>query len=455
MRALLVLVMTLILAGPVRAVSPYDLFFRAEADAMRMGGGDVPGDVIGRPELRRPTSLLASDAPLVRLDLCSQTPVQLTEDGTVLGRWRSDAAQLTLVQPLDERWTMGATIETIDDSIWYDEFDSYRIDMREDSYTFAAACRLSDRWSAGATYRWGGLSGAGKGSAIAEWLDLPADNRKWPTLDIDENSVTVAAGYNTDEWAFGALRGWSEPSATLEVTRDVYDYTAPMDRGADWYELWGVRHCGADDWWASLRKLQSDGSGTIFLGAGGRGDTSLELRDRALSFGWRRESADTMTQAQIDIRKGEYSTYEQGYAGLLPGISADVFTLRSRGYARVRSLRLGHQRRLTGNLFWSAAAGAHVADVEQDSVLKRVSGLGSSPRVESESHLEGGQLRLWALTLGIEHRTQDLRILVTGTAGYVQLNDAFDDVVRQGPDDGVRRRLEVQPLVTAAAEWRL
>lgn len=438
-------------------VSPYDLFFRSESDAMLLGGGDAPGEITGRPEVDRPTSLLETDRPMIRLDICSQTPLQLTDETGTIGRWHSDSVKLTLVQPVDERWTVGVQVETVDDSIWYDDGESsYRIGANTDDYTIGGACQISDDWTAAAAWTSGSLDGSGRGTAVADLLDLPDGNPRWPTLSIDQSSFTLAAGHKGERWQGGALVGWSDPDATLRVTRDIYDYSAPLDSGTDWYEIWGGYREGPDQWWAGLRDMQSDGTGTIFLGAGGRGDTNLDLSDRTLSLGWRHETRHTITQAQVDWRESSFATYEQGYAGLLPGISADIFTFRANGSAEIGSLRLGHQRHLAREWSWAIAGGAQIASVDEYSVLKRVRGLGSDPIVESEHRVEDGELRLWSMTLGLLYERDDFRVALTGTAGLAETNSAFDDAIDGGGPGGEgATSLKVRPLYTASAEWRL
>ncbi|MFW6438383.1 MAG: hypothetical protein ACOCZ7_05140 [Armatimonadota bacterium] len=458
MKRALALACLLVSSAPSWAVSPYDLFFRSESDAMLLGGGDVPGEITGRPEVDRPASLLETGRPVVRLDLCSQTPVQLTDDTGTLGRWHSDSVKLTLVQPVDERWAVGLQVETVDDSIWYDNAQSgYRIDAATDEYTVAGAYRISEDWTAAAGWTWGSLDASGRGEAVTDMLDLPADNPRWPTLSIDQHSFTLAASHRGDRFQGGALIGWSDPDATLRVTRDVYDYSAPMDSGTDWYEVWGGYRDGSDQWWAGLRDMQSDGSGSIFLGAGGRGDTSLNLSDQTFSVGWREETKRTITQAQIDWREADFATYEQGYAGLLPGISTDIYTFRGGGRTAVQSVRLGHQRALADCWSWAAAGGAHFADVNGRTVLKRITGIGSNPVVESESTVDDGTVQLWSLTLGLVYEREDLRVALTGTGGYAETNDAFDDAFTyggDGPDEG-GTSLEVEPLFTLGVEWHL
>ena len=454
----LTLVAAAILAASAAwAVSPYDLFFRSESDAMMLGGGDVPGEITGRADLDRPTSLLTADRPIVRLDLCSQTPLELSGESGSLGRWRSEVATLTYINPLGERWAVGVQAETVDDSIAHtDGPDHYRIGLDEQAYSVAGACRLSRNWTAAATLRWGDLSGSARGSSLPDLLSLPADRMRFPTLQLDEHSLTLAAGYESGDWQAGALWGRSEPDATLHVTRATYDYSAPMDQQADRYELWASHRSGADQCWALMRDMQSDGDGTIFLGAGGRGDTSLSLGDQTLSVGWRREGERSVTQVQFDRRDSDFATYDQGYAGLLPGISSEIHTLRASGSARIASLRVGHERQVARDWWVSLAGAAQLAEVEEDMVIRRVPGLAWPSVIEAESHVDGGELRLWSLTLGVAHESDDLRVALTGTAGFAETNSAFDDAIEGGGTgaDGEHRTLDVRPLFTLSAEWR-
>lgn len=455
MKILFVIVAAIMLAAPAYAVSPYDLFFRSETDAMLRGGGDVPDDITGRPDLRHPTSLLHAERPMVRLDLCSQTPVELVREGEAVGRWRSDIATLSAVMPLqDGRWSAGLYATTIDDSVWYESGDQeWRLDLDEQRWGVGVAYQVDPTWRAGISCTSGELTGSAGGAALAEMLSLTPGDERWPGINSDSTNLTLGASGTSGPWQFGAQHNWSEPDATLSVRRDVYDYAAPMQLSGHGSEAWVSYHQGRDRWWASWRESCSSGEGTIMLGVAGRGDTSADLHDRSVAIGWRHEADGQLTQLQIDRRDSSFATYDQGYAGVLPGLTSDIYTLRAGASSRINSLRIAHQRHLWRSISVAAAASAHYADVEADLHIRRVPGFATPPITNSEVALDGGRVKLWALTLGIIHEDERLRASLSGTAGIAETNEAFDSTIEGGDGDGGGGSLKVRPLFTAALEW--
>ena len=65
-----------------------------------------------------------------------------------------------------------------------------------------------------------------------------------------------------------------------------------------------------------------------------------------MGAGWRRRGGHGTRQLVVDWRQSSFSTYDQGYAGLWPGLGADVYGLRSDGKLATTSLRYGVQRDL-------------------------------------------------------------------------------------------------------------
>ena len=343
MKAVFVAFLVLISCVPAWTTSPYDLFFRTEADAMLLGGGDVPGDITGRPELDRPTSLLTAGDGRLRLELCSQTPVALIEGDSMPGVWRSDAFKSTWAQTLgeDRRFALGMGHITVDDMVRYAEGGrGYRLDLREKTYGAGVAWRFDDAWTAGASASWGRVSGRAQGSMLADALDLPADTERWPTVQASTSSWVLGLSHQTGRWRMGASHGRSEPSAVLHLSRDQYDYTAPLNVSGYWHELWIAHDAGRECWWALARESENTGDGRVMLGLVGRGDITGEQSGRVRALGWRREAGRSLTAAQVDQLDGDLHLYMQGYAGLLPGISADVHTLRATGDVRTRSARV-------------------------------------------------------------------------------------------------------------------
>ncbi|MGD9496527.1 MAG: hypothetical protein AB7Y46_09470 [Armatimonadota bacterium] len=461
MRAAAIVASALLLAvAPACALSPYDLFFRSEANAMLLGGGDMPGDLQGQPDLRRPTTLLQLERPVARLDVCSQTPLELTSAQGTRGRWRSHLVRAAWLSPLgeDERWALAVELGMVKDAIGSaGQDDALRAQIDGHSACVAAACRPAEGWRAGAAYSWGASEGSARGTTVAELLDLPEDAPRWPTIDVEDRALVLSLAEDDGPWQWAVLAGRSDPAATLMVRRARYDYSAPMEAGARWQEAWVGHRQGRVQWWALARDYHASGDGSIYLGAVGRGDVRFSADDRSLALGLRIEDRRATTQAQVDWRTSRFSTGLQGYAGLLPGISTDVHTLSAGARAHIGSIRLGHTRHLAGNWSWALSTSAHRAELGADAVIRRMSGLGSNPITEAEAHLTGGELRLWALTAGLVYADEHLRAILTGTAGLAQTNTALEGFL-DGEDgdgaDGAGRRLRVRPLITSSLEWR-
>lgn len=426
---------------------------------MLLGGGDIPGDIAARPELHRPTSLLAAESAILRMDLCSQRPLALTENGVTPGLWSSDAFRTTWAQTLgeDQRLAVGVGSSSITDLVRYEE-DSrgYGVRLRESRYSAAAAWRFDKAWVGGISSSWGTLVGSAEGSIFADALSLPQDTHRWPSIETNQRSHVLGLSYHNQCWRLGASRGWGDPSATLRLSRDRFDFVAPMSLSTDWYEFWAAYHAGDHRWWASVRDSEMSGSGTVLTGMLGRGDVRTATEDVGYTLGWRQERERSLTQAQVDWRRNEAGNYLQGYVGLLPGIAAEIYTIHAEGEARTRSLRLGHLNRIGGPWSWAAAGSIHQSDLNSHFVIRRARGLAANPVVLEENRVEDGVLKLWAMTLGLVYDDGDIRATLSGTAGLAELNDAFDDVIDpvDPVDPAVSRGLEVRPLFTAALEWR-
>jgi len=127
------------------AASPYSLFLQLDSPALAEGGADVPGQITGRPQVRRPTSLAVADRPLVQVDYTSQTPVILKRDGVRSAAWHSRLLPVQYVTPLRETppeslWTVGLQLGKADNDISYDLLaESYSISTDSDSYALSLA----------------------------------------------------------------------------------------------------------------------------------------------------------------------------------------------------------------------------------------------------------------------------------------------------------------------------
>jgi len=186
--------------------SPYSLFLQLDSPSLVEGGADVPGQITGRPQVRRPTSLSAADRPLLQVDYTSQTPVILKRDGTRPGAWHSKLLSAQYVTPLREAppeslWTVGLELGKADNNISYDLLaESYSISADSDSYALSLAYQLNDDWRAGAGCTWIDSAANARGPAVATYLGLPPDTSSWPGVSSEATRYVLGVSRSTPKW---------------------------------------------------------------------------------------------------------------------------------------------------------------------------------------------------------------------------------------------------------------
>ncbi len=446
---------------PAAALSPYDLFLRADTTSVAAGGADFPGQITGHPQVHRPTSLPETDRALLRLDHCSQTPLVLRRDSTTIGRWHTNILSEEHIIPLatargGSGWTLGVGRKTINDHIWYDFADQdYGLRCSNKQTTAALAYGSESGWRAGAGYKWGKFAATARGARLADILDLPAATTDWPYLQSDAQQYTLGVARGTPEWKWGFQYAWSEPRQTLHVTRSNNYYTAPMraiSRHREGYLAW---HGGSETYFATGYDSHSYSAGSILLGLTARGDTKLDTKDSSVAVGWRATQGRRIEQLQLDRRHTSLQTFNQGYAGILPGILANIYALRADADIFTVSLRYGSQHPLSGDWAWLSAIGTHYTKVEGNWRLRSSQGIGRDPRTLSELHISGGRLRLLTLSLGLIYENERSKLVLTYTAGYGEVNDALKTFLRkEKPGEGPSHKLKPNPVVTASLEYR-
>ncbi len=465
-RVLLVLLGGVLVSGagrPARAASPYDLFLRADTAALANGGGDVPGQITGQPQMRRPTSLPETDRAVVRLDYCSQTPLVLKREGATIGEWRSNALDAQYILPVgrsahESAWTLGLQRRTTDDDIWYNfEDEAYALCSSSSQFAAALAYTSQRRWRAGAAYNWGEVNATAQGASVAEILDLSGGTTDWPRLCSDARAYTVGLSWATPRWEWGVQYDASDPHHSLYVTRDDSHYTAPTLTTSQRTEVYLARHRGSETYFLTGYDYNSRSSGPILLGALGRGDIRLSTEDLSVGIGWRADHGSWVEHLQLDWRDSCVGGYAQGYEGLLPGILGDVYTLRADVDVSTVSLRYSYQRPIAGNWSWLSAASAHRSKLTGNWRLRRSEGIGQDPETMSEAHITGGRLHLLALTLGLSYDSDRCTASFAYTGGYADVNDAFKGIVGDGDGGagGPSTKLKPNPIATFSVEYRL
>ncbi|GEM_PF-5726950 len=422
-----------LLAGiaPLWADSPADLFWHMDTFSLAEGGADIPGQITGRPQVQRPTSLAISKRPRVRWSQSQQTPLALERAGVAIGKWETDILRQECLVPLghsDEpsRWTIGLENRRIEDTIWYARGqDDYRVALTNRRRMIGVAYQPNPEWVIGGLYGWGDNDAVGGGASLADHLDLPAGSDDWPRLGSDVAEYTLGVSRSHGRWEGGLQHTWGDPHQTLRVTRATYHYTAPMASDTHRTEAYLAYHKGAETFFASGWDYRSHGAGTILLGAMGRGDTRLNFEDSSVAIGWRKSRGRRTQQLVLDWRGTELDTYNQGYAGLLPGISADVYALRGSADISTFSLRYGRQAPVADH--WTLLSGLAWSynTTDADIRLRRAGGIGQNPETIGEYKVDGGLLRMLSLSLGVMYESERWRAAFTYTAGYATASEAF------------------------------
>lgn len=443
----------------VLAVSPADLLWQPDARSRAEGGGDLPGQLSDRPEVRRPTSLVAATGNLLSLDYASQTPLRLVEKGAALGEWRSLAQSSALVMPLSgrsqaSRWVLGLRQRHTSDRITYSsEGRSDRIALSDRDLSLALAWQNRAGWIVGAGVGREELNAATSGSALAKWLDLPPDSPDLPRLSWSALHYDLGISRELPRWRGGLQYSASRPDATLYVARRDVHYAAPLDVDTRRWEAYLAHRAARGDWFVTGWSARSHGGGTILAGLAARGDTDVDTRDSSLAVGWRKTRPGRPLLLMLDRRWSGFDTADQGAAGLVPGLFSTVYTLRGRGHVTTTSLRYGSARPLTGpwNLWYGVSA--HYLEVNVDGRVRSVASIGSDPETIGEYHVADGVVEMVAVSLGPAYQTSRLTAALLVTGGMAWANDAFSG----GPEEpGVKResrQFRPLPLLTASVDY--
>lgn len=449
----LLLICLIALSGaPGIASSPADLFWRIEADAMAEGGADVPGQISLRPQLERPASLPAAGDGGFRIGNADYAPIRLSRGGRQVGRWDCSASSVEVFLPLsptgDTGWTLGLEQARSRDDAWFIEASSaldaaadYRLEMETTSQMVGVAYRDRSGLTLGAARRWGTSSGTAGGSRLADALELTNDT-SWPRMESEFTDHIVAGSLAIGEWECGIQRTWSEPRTTMQLTRSTYTYSAPMENDGASTEGYIAWRRGPESYFASLSDGHSTSSGTILLGAVGRGDVSLESRERSFMLGWRREQDRRLRQLVLDRRVSSMATRAQGYTGLLPGISSDVYTLRLGYDVSTISARYAYRQPLSGCFDLLASGAVQYSNVDARFRIRRARGFWSNPKTVTEYAVDEGIVRMFALALGVGYEDGNCSASLVCTGGVAGAGEIVTDPSDEPSDEP---SLQMQP----------
>ncbi|HCU36672.1 MAG TPA: hypothetical protein DGT21_14860 [Armatimonadetes bacterium] len=435
---MLLLVCLVVFGGAAcQASSPADLFWRIEADAMAEGGADVPGQISLRPQVERPASLPAAGDGGVRISAAEYAPIRLSRAEEQVGRWDCSASTVDVFLPLsapgDTGWTLGLQQSRSTDDAWFYETSiapdadaDYRLGMETTSQMVGAAYRDRSGLTLAAARRWGTSKASAQGSRLAGALGLSND-RSWPAVETEFTDHIVGGSLALGEWECGVQRTWSEPRTTMELTRKSYKYSAPMESDGASTEGYIARRLGAESYFACLSDGHSTSSGTIFMGAVGRGDVSFETRERSFMLGWRREEGRRLRQLVLDRRVSSMAGRAQGYTGFLPGISSDVYTLRLGYDVSTVSARYAYRRPLSGSFDVLASTAVQYSNVDAQFRIRRARGFWSNPKTVTEYAVDEGIVRMFALALGVGYEDGNCSASLVCTGGLAGASEIVTD----------------------------
>ena len=424
---------------PVIADNPASLFWHMDTMSLAEGGADIPGQIAGRPQVARPTSLAHTDGGLVRINHSANTPLSLVQSSWEVGRWDTSISSQELVFPVGgakdaRRWTIGIENLRVSDDIRYHSARyGYNASLESNRRMVGASYQSESGWIAGAVYGWGESAATAWGKSVADNLRLPADTTDWPNLRSDVSDCTLGLSRRQGRWEYGLQHSWATPSALMSVTRKTYHYTAPIESDTKRSEAYVAYRKGAETWFTGGWDYESHGAGTILVGAIGRGDVDGSMDDSSLAVGWRKTKGRAVQQVVLDSRKTRFGTYDQVSEGPLPGLGSDVRCLRANGKISTVSLRYGRQTPLADDWLLLSGLGFSYADVDFHGRVRNASGIGRDPETIVEYDVAGGLLRLLSLSLGVAYQTDRLRAAFTCTGGYAAVSDAFHPTK---PDDG-------------------
>jgi len=419
----------------------------------------VPGQITGRPQVRRPTSLAAADRPLVQVDYTSQTPVVLKRNGTRPGAWHSKLLSAQYVMPLREApqespWTVGIQLGKADNNISYDLMaESYSISADSDSYALSLAYQLNDDWRVGAGCTWTDGAGDARGPAVADYLGLPPDTSSWPGLSSEATRYVLGVSRSMPKWQWGLQYDWSAPSQRLRVTADSDDYGLDLSGDEHRLEAYLARPNGSETYCLSGWDQKADTAGAFALGLTGMAEIAATVKDRSLIAGWRKAEGSRGQQLTLDWRRTEFFTDNHAYTGLVPDPANEMAGLLAAADVATYSLRYGRQDPLNSRLTLLSSLTVHRALCDGNLLLRLSPEEGEVPETITEHHIADGRLYLYTISVGLDYQTDNYRAALTYTSGYANADDAFKHEVnpeQTGGGGDPSDHLKAQDFMTAS-----
>ncbi len=450
---------SLALLGNQATASPYGLFLQLDSPSLTEGGADIPGQVTGRPQVCRPTSLAAADRPLVQVDYTSQTPVILKRDGTRPGAWHSRLLSVQYATPLhntsqESPWTVGLQLGRADNDITYDLIaESYSISADSDSYALSLAYQFNNDWRVGAGCTWTDSLAEALGPAVASYLGLPPDTSSWPGVSSDATGYVVGVSRSTPRWQWGLQYDWSAPRQHLRVTADSDDYSLDLSGDEHRLEAYLAYPKGSETYFLSGWDQKADTAGTFALGLTGMAEIAVAAKDRSLIAGWRKAEGLRGQQLTLDWRNTEFFTDNHAYTGLVPDPANEMAGLGADADVSTYSLRYGRQEPLSSRLTLLSSITVHRALCNGNLLLRLSPEEGDDPETLAEYHIADGRLYLHTISVGLNYQTDDYRAALTYTSGYADANEAFEHEVnptQNGGGEDPSDHLRAQDFFTAS-----
>jgi len=450
---------TLALLGNQATASPYSLFLQLDSSALAEGGADVPGQITGRPQVRRPTSLTAANRASVQVDYTSQTPVVLKRDGTRPGDWHSRLLSVQYVMPLrktpsESLWTVGLQLGKADNDISYDLLgESYSISTDSDSHALSLAYQLNPEWRVGAGCTWIDSAANARGPAVASYLGLPPDTSSWPGVSSEASRYVLGVSRSTAKWQGGLQCDWSAPRQHLHAAADSDDYGLDLSGDEHRLEAYLAYPKGSETYFLSGWDQKADTAGTFALGLTGMAEITATTRDKSLIAGWRKAEGLRAQQITLDWRRTEFFTNNHAYTGLVPDPANEMAGLGADADISTYSLRYGRQEPLSSRLTLLSSLTVHRALCNGNLLLRASPEEGEAPETITEYHIADGRLYLYTISVGLNYQTDDYRAALTYTSGYAETNEAFEHQAypaQNGGNGGSSDNLKAQDFFTAS-----
>jgi hypothetical protein len=342
----------------------------------------------------------------------------------------------------------------VDTDLWYRRQDAgsasdYRLHATERPRA-VGACYAGARWVAGATYGWEESEARLGGVSVAEQLDLPSNSATLPRLNGSVQQGTVGMTWRSARWEAGAQHAWAEPEGTLALARGTVAYRAPLEATTSREEIYLLRRRAGLVQYLSGWSARGTGAGTVLTGLVGRADLSGEERDQSVGVGERRRSPRGESNWGLDWRRTTGASFDQGYAGLWPGLSAPVYVTQADLRLTTVSLRYGQRRSWSRNWQWAVGVALQHARVDGDWSLLESQGIGQNPRLLDDFHQSNGTLDLLMATPGLIYQRGRTLAMLTYTLAYGQAAH-FQGVSSSSGSTGgagVRQHLTVSPFPT-------